>query len=138
MDQGWPADPYGQPRPSGTVFAVPLRDDCFSLGRIAEGAVCEFYDLTVDSIEDAKQATVEGASVLFRIVVMRRAFSSGRWPAVGRLDLSSAELAFVQPFAHQDALSGELSIYSEDRIACAVNKRPSTYEECLSLERASV
>ena len=74
--------------------------------------------------------------IIVRIDVMDYAFSSGRWPVVGNLPVEGDRGPEV--FFKQDAISGDLSLYSEDASTGEVFSRRASFEEVEGLERAAV
>lgn len=70
--------------------------------------------------------------VLFRLYVMRYAYSKGRWIKIGKRRLLP-DLDSPVPRFLQDAITGKLSITFG-----GLEETPATYEQCKDLERCAV
>jgi len=89
-----------------------------------------FFDRLVADGESVGGATA--SPVLFRLWVMRRAHSRGRWETVGTAPLPDV-LTRPEPRFKQDPISGRLSVTMGGH-----PERPATRQEVLGLERAAV
>ena len=113
----------------GAFVKIPLGEGEHSYGRKLEGALYAFYD--AKAREDLPLIEVRVRPVLFKIWVMSRAVTSGRWEIVGVAPLEE-RLREQQFFFKQDIITKKLSIYSNGQ------ERPATREECEGLEKAAV
>lgn len=118
--KGWRKQP-------GDVFEIDLGDGAFGYGRVLHGETAAFYDLHVEATPDLD--TVLSAGVLFRIGVMRYAFSKGIWRKLGHRPLNP-ELEKPIIWFRQDALNKRLFIHEQD--GC---ETPATFDEVEGLER---
>ena len=77
---------------------------------------------------------VRDRAVLFKLWVMDSAVKSGRWPVVGKADLTVVSALDGALFFKQDKISGKLSVY--DAVTNA--ESPLRFEEADRLECAAV
>ena len=120
----------GQRRLVGSVVKIPLEREWHSYARVLPEPLCAFYDCRTRADLTVEEIVLK--DVLFRLWVMNRALTSGRWEIVGKAPLSDGQLVAV-PFFKQDALDPrKVSIYLDGK------ERPATPAECSGLERAAV
>jgi hypothetical protein len=122
--------PVRQQRTMGAILRVPLNDGWHTYAQTLHEADFAFFDArTRDAlaIEEIIQRPI-----LFREAVHKSAYSTGRWPKVGKSPLKP-ELALPVPKFIQDGLCPDkFEIYLGGVI------RPATKEECVGLSRCSV
>ena len=118
-----------QRRRVGDIVKITLESGSFCFGRVLQEPLMAFYDLNVPMIPDID--SIISARIIFKVWVMRRAITSGRWQIIGNREVD-AETACVPVFFKQDAVSKTFSKYFDDK------EIPATGKECLGLERAAV
>ncbi len=119
-----------QRRTVGDFVKIGLDETVCTYGRVLEGALFAFYDARTD--KDLSVEEIKAKPVLFRIWVMNRAVTTGRWKVVGNEPLEK-ELLKQPYFFKKDAFNPEkLSLYYEGK------EQPATIEECENLECAAV
>jgi hypothetical protein len=127
----------GRGREPGAVVKSDLRDGRMAYGRQLEGVEVEFFDLAVEA-ELTDVQVLRSTPVAFRLWVMDRAFRRNHWPRVGALPLADSETGREQRYFRQDALSGELFIYTSRPATGESHETPATGEELRGLECAAV
>jgi hypothetical protein len=131
------------PKPSnprwleGQIVRVDLKNGTHSFGRVLRFPFIAFYDHQIGDGEDLSIDVIVSSPIAFVISVMRYAVTSGRWPVIGRVRLTS-ELNEIPAFFKQDAVNGELSIYQEVPELAPLYERPATLAEVQGLECAAV
>jgi hypothetical protein len=117
-------------RREGDVVEIDLGEDLHAYARVLPNATFAFYDC----IGKATKALEEilAAPILFKVPVMRRAVTSGRWRIIGSSPLSP-ELLEHPAFFIQDALN-----LAHFEISIGGKTRPASREECQGLERLAV
>ena len=116
----------------GTILRISLGNESFAFARVLPNFQMAFYAGRTSQADDSSPAA-PGSDVLWKLTVMKSAFTSDRWPVVGHRPLEAALAAPVEYFM-RDSLTGRYSIYrSSDG-----NIRESTYVECKSLEAMAV
>jgi hypothetical protein len=113
----------------GAFVKIPLDEKTHSYGRILEDAVFAFYDAKTD--KDLSLMEAQSKPILFKVPVMDRAVTSGRWEIVGIAPLEDS-LKALPRFFKQDPINNKLSTYYRGE------ERPATAEECEGLEKAAV
>ena len=113
----------------GDVVSVALPNGKFGFGRVLKNPLMAFYDFVSDTLPDA--SVVIERPVAFKIWVMNKATSSGRWPVIGHVPLND-ELLKPVTFAKQDSISKELSTYVDGR------ETRASLDDCRGLENAAV
>ncbi len=114
----------------GDFIRVVLPDGGLVFGRILRDPLIAFYDMKTDSTPSLDE--IESAGVLFKIWVMNKAVSSGRWSVIGNKELRPDLL--VEPrFFKQDPISKKFYIHGSKTA-----DEPVSPEECVGLERAAV
>ncbi len=119
-----------QKRLAGSFIRIKLDENRHTYGRVLEGALFAFYDAVTN--EELSPAEIKAKPILFKIWVMNRAVTTGRWEIIGNEPLEKGLLE--QPyFFKKDALNPEkLSLYHEGK------ESPATLEQCKNLECAAV
>ena len=113
----------------GDIVQINLENGLYCFGRVLNEPLMAFYDLKSEPLPDVGEIVL--SPVLFKILVMNYAVTSGRWIIVGNWPLDS-ELMIAPKFFNQDAINKEFCIYHKDKETLA------TREECEGLERAAV
>jgi hypothetical protein len=113
----------------GAFVKIPFGDGIHGYGRILTAPLFAFYDVKTD--QDLSIADIESKPVLFKLWVMRRAITSGRWEIIGVAPLE-VELRNEPRFYKQDPINGKIGIYHQG------HEIPATREECDGLECAAV
>ena len=115
-------------RTEGNVFAIPLGDRSFAFCRMLRSPLAEFFDLRSSTILPLDRIVT--APVLFKIWVMKYAFTGKVWQLVGNVPLALEDLEAVW-FFKQDP-TGELFLTRDGG-----EEIPATLQECVGLERAA-
>jgi hypothetical protein len=118
-----------QRRTVGAILKVPLDGESHAYAWTLPEADFAFFDLRANS--DVAIEDVIRRLVAFRVGVHKSAWTTGRWPRVGKVEPPPRLLA-AQPKFMQDSFNGRLSIYLGGDI------RPATHDECIGLERCAV
>lgn len=113
----------------GSFVLVPLKNLQFGIGRVLKDSLMSFYSKAF--AETPKIGDLTNLPVAFKIFVMDRAVTSGRWKCFGHSPLSNEE-TITPPFFKQDLSSNKLDLIRGDVSV------PVTYEECMGLERMAV
>jgi hypothetical protein len=112
----------------GNVFAIPLGDGSFAFCRTLRSPLTEFFDLRGSTIPPLDRIVT--SPVLFKIVVMKYAFTGNVWQLVGNVLLGPQDIEAVW-FFKQDP-TGELFLTRD-----GAEGRPATLKESVGLERAA-
>lgn len=115
-------------RTEGSLVEIALGGGLKAYARVLSDPLFAFYDIAE---KPADPKTLGDKQPIFKVWVMRRAVTSGRWPVVAKWPLET-ELMRPASFFKQDLISDRLSIYSEG------NERPANIEECVGLEPAAI
>lgn len=115
----------------GAIVKVPLGPSRHSYAQMLEAPEYAFF--AVDTGEELAPADVIAKPVLFRLWVMNRAHTKGRWAKIGVAGIRPELVAKVGRF-NQDPLkpSSIVITYGGHSIHSA------TRDECVALERAAV
>ena len=113
----------------GAVVSVPLQDGSLCHAQMLNEPEYAFFDTR--SGENPTPEAVVASPVLFRLWVMRRAHSRGRWPKIGTADVPEILTSEMERFK-VDAITSRVSIYMS-----GVETR-ATADQCQGLERAAV
>jgi hypothetical protein len=119
------------PRTQGDLVRIPLAPDLHAYGRMLAQGVAAYYG-RFDADGGASPAEVVRTPVLFKVMTMSVAVTSGRWQVVGNLPLAGDLLEPV-PFFRQDPL-----IPGSCFISIGGVERAATQAECAGLERLAV
>jgi hypothetical protein len=114
----------------GRVMAIPLGDGSFGYCRALTAPNTEFYDLRSTELLDPAQ--VVQAPVLFRIWVMKYAFTGRRWKRIGNMPLRESESGKIWWYFKQDD-GGNLF-----RTRNGLEEIPADSEEVKGMECAAV
>jgi hypothetical protein len=114
----------------GRVMAIPLSDGAYGYGRALTFPNAEFYDLR--STELLKPSQVVETAVLFRIWVMKYAFTGRRWKRIGHVPLQPSETGKIWWYFKQD---DDGNLY---RTRTGLEEIPATWTEIQGFERAAV
>jgi len=117
----------------GAVVMISLGDESFAFGQMLEFPEYAFFDLRRSSDTPLKPEDVVTNSVLFRLWVMARAHSKGRWPKIGLAPIAPELRKKVLRF-NQDPLKPSSIFLTYD----GVSGSPCAAEECTRYERAAV
>lgn len=117
-----------QQRVPGDVLKIKLDDGSYCFARVLHEPYIAFYGL---NIEDADIDTILSSEIIFKIAVMNKAITTGRWKKYGHRPLDES-LEMPIRFFRQDTISKKLYIYVNG------NEAPATASECTGLERAAV
>ncbi len=120
-----------QRRRQGDLVEIDLGDGTLAFGRVLNEPLVAFYDLRVRSGETPALQDILTRPVLWRIWVMNRPITSGRWRVLGHSPLEES-LKSEPTFFKQDRISGEVTLYRSQ------TEYPASVEECEVLERAAV
>lgn len=113
----------------GDIVKIPLAENSYCFGRVLQEPLMAFYDLLVSTVPDIGR--ISSSPILFKVWVMNKAITSGRWPVIGNADLDK-EITSVPEFFKQDPVSKAFSKYSDGK------EKPATQSDCIGLERAAV
>jgi hypothetical protein len=116
---------------SGAVLEVPLGGGTRAYAQMLESPEYAFFDAAGAS-PISPEAAVE-RPVLFRLWVMARAHTQGRWRKIGTAPISAA-LRQKMPRFKQDPLNPDSLSITHGGTA----ERPASRDECRVLERAAV
>jgi hypothetical protein len=116
-------------RQVGDVVEIQLQDRCVSYGIVLPHALFAFFDYHgADRLNAAQAAQFP---ILFRLLVMDYAVTSGRWPVVGHID-PSPDLLTEPTFFKQDPINKKFSLFIGGR------DFPADRKDIEGLERAAV
>lgn len=104
-----------------------------SFVRVLPNLQIAVYDIRIPSGDAVPLEQVYRAPVLWKMTVARSALTSGRWPTVDVRALEPS-LACATEYYIKDAFTGKFQIYRSSDGSI----RPSTRDECRSLEAAAV
>lgn len=121
----------------GQIVEIGLGQGKKSYARVLNEPLFAFYDKIYDASNELNPSQMIELPVAFKIDVMNSAVTTGRWPVIGRIDLSP-DLEEVAKFCKQDIVTGALFIYQEVPDLAPYFERPATIEECEGLEVAAV
>ncbi|HXN55908.1 MAG TPA: Imm26 family immunity protein [Myxococcales bacterium] len=121
----------GFPRTPGDVVRIHLAHDLYAYGRMLAQGVTAYYG-RFDADGKCPPDEVVRATVLFKVMTMSVAVTSGRWPVVGNLPLSG-DLLQPAVFFRQDPLVAGSFFVSVGGV-----ERTATQAECEGLERLAV
>lgn len=114
----------------GAILKIQFTPSTHTYARLLRSPILAFYDSI--STVDIPIESIITRPVLFKIAVMRKAITSGRWSQIGVVPLD-ASLLVPPTFFRQDGLNpNKLFLHT------AGIERPATREECVHLERAAV
>ncbi|MGH0346523.1 immunity 26/phosphotriesterase HocA family protein [Sinorhizobium meliloti] len=113
----------------GDFLKIGMDDGTFCFARVLHEPYMAFYGLR--SEDERPIDEVAQSKVLFKLAVMNRAVTSGRWRVIGNLPLEEELRQPVKSF-RQDPITKKLSIYVNGADS------PATPEACANLERAAV
>lgn len=118
-----------QERRSGDFLKIAMEDGTFCFARVLHEPYVAFYEL--HSVEERPIDEIARSRVMFKLAVMNRAITNGRWRVIGNLPLEEELRLPIETFK-QDPISKRLYIY--------VNgiETPAAREDCEGLERAAV
>ncbi|GAC1348362.1 MAG: hypothetical protein NVS2B9_15360 [Myxococcales bacterium] len=119
------------PRNPGDVVRIPLAPDLHGYGRVLEQGVVAFYG-QFDATGRCPADEVVGAKVIFKVLTMSVALTSGRWPVIGNVPLAGDLLQPAAFFRQDPGAVGALFILRGGI------ERAATAEECAGLERLAV
>ncbi len=120
-----------QRRTPGAIVEIPLSDTTKGYALTLEEPLFALYDLQVPRTASPPLTEIISAPILTRIWVMNHAVTRGRWATVGKVTVPK-NLQDAPKFFKQDAINGELSLYSKGE------ETPASIEECQGLESAAV
>lgn len=112
----------------GDILEIDLGDGNLAYGRVLEDPVFGFYDLRAAKTPEI--SSILAAPIRFKVCVMKRAVSSGRWRVIGNKPLEP-DLAKRVKFFMVDIISKAITIYDDG------HEVPATIEECRGLECAA-
>ena len=116
---------------------IPLGNGRRGFGRDL-GLETEFYDREASESDNVDVRELDGTPIAFRVSVMNYAFkTTSSWRVIGVLPVGEDEPRSSRKFK-QDALTGALMIYWEDREKGPWREEPATLEDCAGLECAAV
>jgi len=121
----------------GQIVEIALGQGKKSYARVLNEPLLAFYDALFEASDNPSMKEIIGLPVVFKINVMNSAVTGGRWPIIGRADLTR-DLQNVPMFCKQDIITGDLYIYQEVPELAPYYERPATAKECESLEAAAV
>ncbi|CAM2942720.1 immunity 26/phosphotriesterase HocA family protein [Vibrio neptunius] len=118
-------------RKIGDVVKIRLDNNEICFGHVLKEPLVAFYDMKVEAESIVRIDDVVESPILFKVWVMNNAITSGRWEVIGNVELSES-LSEPVTFFKQDRINKKVTLYDDSKDI------PSTYQECLGLERASV
>lgn len=124
-------------RKPGQIVRIDLGQGYCSYARVLNEPLLAFHDVQYSAAQEVSLEEVIGSPVAFTLFVMNYAITRGRWPIIGRVDLSP-ELQVPPAFVKQDAFTGKLSIYQTLPELAPHYERAATANECIGLEVAAV
>ena len=113
----------------GAFVKISLGDKKYAYGRILKEPLYAFYDGEAEG--DLPLLEIQSKPILFRVWVMNKAVTSGRWEIVGVAPLEE-DLKVEPRFFKFDRVGKKLNIYYRQQ------ESPATWEECKDLECAAV
>lgn len=119
------------PRTVGDVVRIQLAPDLHAYGRVLAQGVMAYYD-RFDADGRTPPDEVVRAAVLFKVMTMSVAVTSGRWQVLGNMPLSG-QLLQPATFFRQDPLVAGSCFISVGGV-----ERSATQAECEGLERLAV
>jgi hypothetical protein len=119
-----------QRRIVGAVHSVPLEDGTYIYAVALPEADFAFMDTRSTQLSNVSE--VFSYPILFRVAVHKSAWKTGRWPKVGKVEISESVLAPQPTFIHDPLRPDKFEIYLAGEI------RPATKAECDGLECCSV
>ncbi len=114
----------------GAVVRIPLGEEQFGYAQMLDEPEYAFFAVRDPAVLAAQAAA---SPVLFRLWVMRRAHSSGRWAKIGTAPISM-ELSHHSLRFNQDPLDPEIIVLGYD----GVSGDSVSAEACQGYERAAV
>lgn len=122
-----------RPRPrSGDVYRIDLGDGRFASCQALRLPLYAFFDSLSTDPSGPDPAEIVHGPVLFKVWVMSRAITSGRWVRIGAAPVRKDFLVPERFFKQDDFDPRAISIY------CQGEERPATFDECTGLECAAV
>ena len=119
-----------QRRKEGDLLRIPIDQTWHTYARVLRTPLLAFYDARTDG--DLKPEEIIRRPILFKLWVMHRATTSGRWRRVAHVPLEP-ELLEEPTFFKQDPLKpNKFSLYR------GTDEIPATRGQCEGLERAAV
>jgi hypothetical protein len=116
----------------GTVLELSLGDGTFAYGLVVGELEVAFFDLHAKAAIADVDAIV-ARPVLFVLTVYKNVFTTGRWRAIGRVDLDAHVVRIPDKFMQDLGDPRKCKIVDAD-----FNTRPATPDECVGLERVAV
>src|SRR5258706_9249993 len=120
-----------QQRKVGMIVRIPVDDTCDAFAQVLSVPEIAVLDLFRPRGELPSDAELMAAMKLFRVWVMKRALTSGRWQKVTTAPLRPAFLEPVSRFK-RDPISGEYFLYFNGV------DHPAQPRDCIGLEPATV
>jgi Immunity protein 26 len=121
----------GFPRTPGDVVRIQLAPDLHAYGRMLAQGVAAYYD-RFDKDGSCPPDEVVRATVLFKVMTMSVAVTSGRWPVVGNVPLEGNLIEPAVFFRQDPRVAGSCFI------SVGGVERNATQAECEGLERLAV
>jgi hypothetical protein len=122
----------------GRVVRIDLGDGRCAYGRVLDVLV-EFYDRIGQPGEAIDLIELVTSPVAFTINVTNYAFRRrGGWELLDVVALTGEELSKVYYQAHQDAISGAISMSWYNHAGDISGEAPATFDECQNLETCAV
>lgn len=116
----------------GSLLRISVQEGyCFA--RVLNNLQIAVYELFISRGCAIELEDVYQSRVIFKMTVMKSALVSGRWETIDCRDLDPILSAPIEYFTY-DKITKRYSIYN----SADGSLRPSTYEECKSLEAAAV
>src|SRR5688500_2393573 len=120
-----------QQRKLGMIVRIPVDEEHETFGQVLASPELAVFDFFKRPGADPSLRELETASPLFRVWVMHKAITSGRWPRIGMAPLRP-EFQRPVPRVKRDIITQDVSIYLDGI------ERPATEAECDGLEPAAV
>ena len=121
----------------GLIVKVPLGTQSVAYGLTLKEPLIAFFEKEFPESSRPKPNEILDLPVLFILMVMNYAVTSGRWPIIYKVKIPQS-LAKVPAFFKKDSRIGNLSIYQEVPELAPLYERPASHAECIGLERAAV
>lgn len=119
------------PRTVGDVVRIQLGPDLFAYGRVLAHGVVAFYG-RFDADGACPPDEVVRSQVLFKVMTLSVALTSGRWQVIGNLPLAGELLQPTAFFRQDPRVPGSFFI------SMGGIERDATQAECEGLERLAV
>ena len=115
----------------GDVVSIDLGEGRFGFAVVLKEPLFGYYDYSSDAPAPPLSEIV-ASPIAFKVCTMRHHVVSGRWPVIGRIEISDEDAALPW-FFKEDSLTNQLS-----KTRDGTEELPVTEEEAMQMERAAV